>query len=107
MLDLKEFAERVHQTAIDHGWWDEDRNDGELIALIHSELSEALEALRRGGIQASKKIAGFTEVEEEAADVVIRLLDMAHARGWDLVGALEAKAEYNQARPYRHGGKKF
>ena len=42
-MDLKEFQKEVHQTAIDHGWWETDRNIGEQIALMHSELSEALE----------------------------------------------------------------
>lgn len=38
----------VHENAVDHGWWEEPREDGTLIALMHSELSEALEALRKG-----------------------------------------------------------
>ena len=41
---------KVHNNAKEKGWWDEERNDGEMIALMHSELSEALEALRKDGL---------------------------------------------------------
>jgi NTP pyrophosphatase (non-canonical NTP hydrolase) len=98
--------ERVHRWAKEKGWWDEPRNDGELIALMHSELSEALEALRHGNT-GSEKIPDFSGLEEELADVVIRILDFAGARGLHLGEAIRAKHAYNQGRPYRHGGKKF
>lgn len=107
-LDIKitAAAERIHTLAILKGWWEDDRCDGELIALIHRELSEALEALRDGN-PVSEKIEEYSQVEEELADVVIRILDFATRRGWDIQGAIEAKHEYNKTRSYRHGGKKF
>ena len=42
-IDIKEFIKEVHENAKAHGWHDEQRTFGEIIALIHSELSEALE----------------------------------------------------------------
>jgi hypothetical protein len=68
------------------------------------ELSELLEGLRYGDPK-SDKIPGFTSAEEEAADVLIRLLDMAHARGWRVGEAMAAKHGYNASRPHKHGTK--
>lgn len=101
-----EMAKSVHQTAIDKGWWDDPRNDGELVALMHSELSEALEGLRAGN-PADDKVPEFSSAEAELADVVIRIMDMSKARGWDVAGALIAKAMMNTTRERMHGGKKF
>lgn len=82
-----------------------ERNDGELIALMHSELSEGLEALRKDAV--SDKIAPFKGIEEELADCVIRILDASAEKGWNVIDAILAKMDYNEGRAYRHGGKKF
>lgn len=96
----------VHACAVDRGWWNEPRNDGELIALMHSELSEGLEALRNK-ITASDHIPKFSGIEEELADVIIRIMDMAEARGYRVAEALLAKVDFNETREHKHGGKIF
>jgi NTP pyrophosphatase (non-canonical NTP hydrolase) len=94
----------VHRTAQDHGWWEEERSFGTLLALVHSEISEALEAGRRGN-PADDHIPDFTGVEAELADAVIRIMDLAEAADLDVAGALIAKARYNEGRSFRHGRK--
>lgn len=111
-VTLNDLINDAHQTAVSKGWWDDgDRNLYEQVALMHSELSEAVEELRAG--------RGVTEVyfnEDkpdkpegfpiELADVLIRIFDTACRYGIDLPAAIDMKLKYNKSRPYRHGGKK-
>jgi hypothetical protein len=80
--------------------------DGQKIALHASELSEALDGLRHGN-GPDDKIPEFNSAEAELADVLLRIMDHAHARGWNLARALVAKMDMNATRAAMHGGKQF
>ncbi len=103
-MEISQIQEEVHRTAVEHGWWENPRPTGEVLMLMVTELAEAMEAYRDGNPE-SEKISGFSQMEEELADVIIRLLDYAGGENLDIEGALLAKMAYNEKRPYRHGGK--
>lgn len=92
-----------HDQAIRSGFHDRgDLNTGEMIALMHSELSEALEGARHGNPE-SNHLPEFSQIEEEFADVVIRIAHAANYLGLDVGDAIVAKLAYNRTRPRMHG----
>ena len=100
---IDELCLQCHGLSAARGWWSDRntgkpkaRNAGELIALMHSELSEALEADRTGCM--SDHIPEFTGVEEELADALVRIFDFAGAKTLRLGEAFRAKMEYNRVR---------
>jgi len=101
VIEWQRTAERAHEISRLHGFWENERNDGEAIALCHSELSEALEAMRHGNPR-SKAIPSHSQVTEELADLVIRVMDLSHARGWLVGDAVVAKMAVNETRPHKH-----
>lgn len=114
VLNIKNFVKEVGENAVAHGWWEQERNFGELIALCHSELSEALEESRKGKKPTEtyykRSCNSFSDLPDkpegipsELADVIIRIFDMCHHYGIDIEKALIEKHEYNKTRPYKHG----
>ncbi|WP_305781471.1 hypothetical protein [Nocardia nova] len=114
---LEDLQSAIHANAKNKGWHDEERSFGDDVALIHSELSEALEAYRDTGDVTKTwlswkgpnfdgSVPGKPEgVASEYADVIIRVLDSAEARGIPVIDELFAKLAFNATRPHRHGGK--
>ena len=115
----------VTDMAAEKGWHDTPVSPLESFALIHSEVSEAVEEVRKGNppvYQILLKPSGDTQMIEpghalwhekakpegeliELADAVIRIMHYCGKMGYDLGGAIEMKVKYNATRPYRHGNK--
>ena len=81
-------------------------NKAEQLLLIHSEISEAAECLRKDDKQ-SGHIKNYLAIEEELADAVIRICNYCYANDLRLANAILEKLEFNKTREFRHGGKKF
>jgi NTP pyrophosphatase (non-canonical NTP hydrolase) len=129
---MEQLIKKAHGMAKEKGFWESERNKGELLMLTVSELSEALEALRKGHY-ADKSIADElyrdieihqfddefnimdgpwkasfeanikSSFEDELADVAIRLFDLCGGLGVDLAKHIELKMMYNSMRGYKHG----
>ena len=102
---LNELAEQVREINHNNGWnitvpgdWSKPYKVPAILALIHSEVSEALEAFRRDD---------RSNFGEELADILIRVLDCAPGLGVDLDKAVQDKLTFNKTRSYRHGGKRI
>lgn len=130
---INELAKKVHQNAKDKGFYSGEKNIGEMLCLIHSEVSEALEADRKDKYYSNcnKKEKWFIKgmankdyghtfnddsffkvefqnrvkdtFEDELADIIIRVMDLAAYKGVDLEAHIKAKMRYNSFRKNRHG----
>lgn len=108
LTSFEDLQRNVHLTAKEHGWWEGKSIEvvPEKLALIHSEISEALEEYRKspdfGVYYHDGKPEGFGI---ELADAIIRIMDLAEWLGIDLAECVVEKHEYNLNRSYKHGGK--
>lgn len=121
---LNKLATEIHENAKSKGFFDSERNIGEMLCLIHSEVSEALEADRKGKHfkQLNLRLKNYdvlpettfqvqfandvkNSFEDELADVIIRVLDLCAFKGIDIESHIKAKMRYNASRPHKHGKK--
>jgi NTP pyrophosphatase (non-canonical NTP hydrolase) len=93
------WVQECHGLAREKGFWNQDRNVGEMLMLIVSELGEAVEAHRKGEFGLEKK----DTFEDELADTAIRLFDLCGGLGIDLEKQIAWKMSFNQTRAPKHG----
>jgi len=93
---ISDWVATCHAMATDKGFWDQERNVGEMLMLCVTELAEGMEAYR------NDDQANFNE---EIADTFIRLFDLCGGLGIDIEAAIRAKVRFNADRPYMHGKK--
>jgi NTP pyrophosphatase (non-canonical NTP hydrolase) len=128
---LNELAQEIHENAKNHGWWENPPSFLEVVALCHSELSEAVEEYRnhKPNAYVLRNTSTFPQYESdytditnlddfkpnekpegigtELADCIIRILDYCAYAGIDIDEIIRLKHEYNKTRPYRHGNKRI
>jgi NTP pyrophosphatase (non-canonical NTP hydrolase) len=102
-LNIK--AAEIYGMAKQKGWHDDPRSDLEVHMLIVSEVAEATEAVRNGALHFYMDGAKPEGQAVELADAIIRILDFAGSKAWDIGGIIEKKIAYNATRPYKHGKK--
>ena len=116
---VDELVELCHGLAVESGWWSDpetgertERNDGELISLMHSELSEALEGIRKD--LPDKHLPDYRNVTVEMGDALVRILDYCGGRRLMVGCAMAEKLAYNTRRAdhkaserTKENGKKF
>ncbi|MBF0491007.1 MAG: nucleotide pyrophosphohydrolase [Candidatus Omnitrophica bacterium] len=93
-LTISQWCELCHGIAKEKGFWEKDRNIGEALMLVVTEVAEAMEGHRH---------QDHDNFREELADTFIRLFDLCGGLGIDIESEIAKKVEKNKARPYKHG----
>ena len=121
-MQINDIIKEAHETAKLKGWWDEPREDGTLMMLMVSEISEAMEEIRSNkpcvyAYSPTNDTMYISHIDKyklkpegaavELVDCFIRIADYFGHRGWDFEKILKLKMEYNKTRSDRHGGKSF
>ena len=121
---INELSKQIHENNKAKGFYESEKNIGEMLALIHSEVSEALECDRKDKYfkklqlplrnheelpDLNFQIQFANDVkdtfEDELADIMIRVMDLAAYKGINLEEHIKAKMRYNTLRPRMHGKK--
>ena len=108
-MPLRNIVRDAYAMAKSKGWWDEERDIPHCLALIHSEVSEALEEYRKHGLEFSYDLDHDDKPEGfrfELADIIIRVADLAGHLNIDLSLSVKEKMNFNACREYRHGNKR-
>lgn len=105
MTNLNLLGIEAHKTAKSKGFYETPPSIPERLCLIHSEVSEALEAFREGQLELKIIDSKPEGLPSELADVIIRICDMCNHLGIDIDYAVKLKMEYNKTRPFKHGNK--
>ena len=111
-MRVSDLQAECYRTSKEKGWHEEDESPPSVprmlawMALLHSEVSEATEDIRKGLFVTTVREDGKPEgLGSELADVIIRAMDTATALGFDMEAELRLKLDFNKTRPHRHGGK--
>ena len=108
MKSSNERSEEAYENSNKQGFWEKERDFGEVVALMHTELSEAFEEYRHGKdfnetyYEDGNKPCG---IPSEFADVIIRICDFCGAYNIDLDKIIEEKMKYNSNREFKHNKK--
>lgn len=96
---ISDVQREMHKHTSDLGYWD-DEAMGDKIAHLHSEVTELYEAMRKGPTEPCDKWprVDLTREQEEFADILLVLLDIAGYRGVDMADAARRKFEFNKGR---------
>ena len=120
---INELSKQIHENAKNKGFFDEPKNIGEMLCLIHSEVSEALECDRKDKHYDNETVIRVNKIESdilfqiefknfvkdtfgaELADILIRDLDLAEFKGIDMEQFIKAVMRNNSLREHKHGKK--